>query len=171
MTGIDAELLKELNADLRLGILPPDGYDLRVPLGSAGLVASCASDFPIHSVRSGRTAERHKVRKGETFSSIGKRYGVSVGRLMAANDVYSAKRLKAGDILRIPGNAAPSERAVAGGSPSPASKAIVYVVRSGDSLYKIAKRFGTTAERIRRLNQMSTTSLSVGQILRIQPLV
>jgi membrane-bound lytic murein transglycosylase D len=171
MTGIDAELLKELNADLRLGILPPEGFDLRVPLGSAGLVASCTSDFPIHSVRSDRTAERHKVRKGETFSSIGKRYRVSAKRLMAANDVCSAKRLKAGDVLRIPGDAAPSGRAIAAGSPSPASKAIEYVVRPGDSLYKIAKRFGTTTERIQRLNRMSTTSLSVGQILRIQPLV
>lgn len=171
VTGIDGELLKELNAELRRGILPPDGYDLRVPLGSADLVASYTSDFPTHSVRSDSTAEKHKVRKGETFSSIGKRYGVSVKRLMAANGIYRAKRLKAGDVLRIPGDDAHAGRAIAAGSSSPARKAIEYVVRPGDSLYKIAKRFATTTERIRRLNKMSTTSLSVGQILIIQPVV
>jgi membrane-bound lytic murein transglycosylase D len=174
MTRIDAELLKELNAELRRGILPPEGYDLRVPLGSAELVASCANDFPtlpVRSVRSDRTAEKHKVREGETFSSIGKRYGVSVKTLMAANGFSRANRLKAGDVLRIPGGDAHAGRALAAGSPPPASQAIKYVVRPGDSLYKIAKRFATTTERIQRLNNMSTTSLSVGQILIIQPVV
>jgi membrane-bound lytic murein transglycosylase D len=174
MTRIDAELLKELNAELRRGILPPEGYDLRVPLGSAELVASCANDFPtlpVRSVRSDRTAEKHKVREGETFSSIGKRYGVSVKTLMAANGFSRANRLKAGDVLRIPGGDAHAGRARAAGSPPPASQAIKYVVRPGDSLYKIAKRFATTTERIQRLNNMLTTSLSVGQILIIQPVV
>jgi LysM repeat protein len=90
---------------------------------------------------------------------------------MAANGIYRAKRLKAGDVLRIPGDDAHAGRAIAAGSSSPARKAIEYVVRPGDSLYKIAKRFATTTERIRRLNKMSTTSLSVGQILIIQPVV
>lgn len=172
LAGIDAELLRELNAELRLRILPPGGYDLRVPLGSADLVASCTSDFPIHSVRSAgadRTAEEHKVRSGETFSSIGKRYGVSVKRLMAANGIARAKRLKVGAVLRIPGHDAPAERTIAARSLSPASKPIKYVVRPGDSLYKIAERFDTTTERIQRLNNLSTTNLSVGQVLIIQP--
>jgi hypothetical protein len=46
-TGIDAELPRESNAELRRGIRPPDGYDLRVSLGHAGLVASHANDLPI----------------------------------------------------------------------------------------------------------------------------
>jgi membrane-bound lytic murein transglycosylase D len=171
MTGIDAERLRELNAELRRGILPPDGYDLRVPPGSADLVASCTNDFPIQPVRPDSSVEKHKVRRGETFSSIGKRYGVPVKRLMSANGIYKAKRLKVGDVLRIPGNDPPAGQTIAAGTSSPTSKAIEYVVRPGDSLYKIAKRFATTTERIQRLNRLSTTSLSVGQILIIQPVV
>jgi membrane-bound lytic murein transglycosylase D len=43
------------------------------------------------------------------------------------------------------------------------------VVRQGDSLYNLAKRYGTTTEEIQRLNRVTATSLAVGQALKIMP--
>ncbi|NOQ86810.1 MAG: LysM peptidoglycan-binding domain-containing protein, partial [Deltaproteobacteria bacterium] len=42
-----------------------------------------------------------------------------------------------------------------------------YVVRKGDSLWKIAKRFRTTTKSIQSLNQLRTTRLAVGQVLLV----
>jgi membrane-bound lytic murein transglycosylase D len=90
---------------------------------------------------------------------------------MSANGIYNAKKLKVGDVLRLPSANPSAVQAIAARSPSPTSRTIEYVVRPGDSLFKIAKRFATTTEKIQRLNKMPSTSLSVGQILKIQPAV
>ena len=42
-----------------------------------------------------------------------------------------------------------------------------HVVRSGDSLWIIAKRYGTTTKKIQELNNLSTTKLHIGQVLKI----
>jgi len=42
-----------------------------------------------------------------------------------------------------------------------------YMVRKGDSLWKIANRFGTTAKDIQYMNQLNNTHLQIGQILKI----
>jgi membrane-bound lytic murein transglycosylase D len=46
---------------------------------------------------------------------------------------------------------------------------VEHVVRQGDSLFNLAKRYGTTTEEIQRQNRMSGTGLSVGQVLKIVP--
>jgi membrane-bound lytic murein transglycosylase D len=42
-----------------------------------------------------------------------------------------------------------------------------YVVRKGDSLWKIANHFGTTTKALQSLNHMQTTRLDIGQVIRI----
>ena len=42
-----------------------------------------------------------------------------------------------------------------------------YVVKKGDSLYKIAKEFGTTIDELKKLNNLSSNSLSIGQVLKL----
>ena len=43
----------------------------------------------------------------------------------------------------------------------------MYEVRKGDTLYKIAKRYNTTIERIMRINKLRSTTIQVGQILEV----
>jgi membrane-bound lytic murein transglycosylase D len=161
-------LLKELNAELRLGILPADGYDLRVPIGAGALVAAKADDFAPYRVSSVTTRKTHKVRRGESLYSIAKHYRISIDRITSANGIQIDSKLRAGSTLRIPSSYEPEKPARAADGAPCLSETIEYVVRTGDSLYKIAKRFKTTTQKIQRLNKMSTTRLSVGQRLKIQ---
>jgi membrane-bound lytic murein transglycosylase D len=167
-TGIEGDLLKELNAELRRGILPADGYELRVPPGTGILVARHADNFPIYAMKPQHLPQTHQVRRGETLSSISRRYHVPVKALISANGIRSAKTIRAGTVLRIPGRHPAGRNAFASSRPSPTSRTITYVVRPGDSIVKIAKRFATTMDRIQRLNRLTTTHLYVGQILQIR---
>jgi len=167
-TGVDGELLKELNAELRRGILPADGYELRVPPGAGTLVARHSQDFPTYAMKPQDRPKTHRVRHGETLSSIGRRYRIPVKTLVSVNGIRTPKSLQAGVVLRIPASHSAERNALAESRPSPASKTIRYVVRPGDSLFKIAKRFSTTTEKLQRWNNLRTTSLVVGQILQIQ---
>ena len=44
----------------------------------------------------------------------------------------------------------------------------IYVVKAGDTLYDIARRFNTTAEQIKSLNGLNNNILSIGQILIVK---
>jgi membrane-bound lytic murein transglycosylase D len=167
-TEIDGDLLQELNAELRQGILPAGSYDLRVPLGQGTLVADKIDDFPTYKARALNRAKTHKVRKGESLYSISKKYRVSVKEFIRANGIRKPKEIPVGCILRIPGRYSSEGHIHTADSSSQQAKTIEYVVRPGDSLFKIAKRFETTTEKIQGLNQLSTTRLAVGQALKIQ---
>lgn len=100
----------------------------------------------------------YTVRPGDSLYLIGKQFGVSAQDLAKANGIGTNASLTIGQVLKIPGAAqAPA-----------ATTAQTYTVKSGDSLYKIAQRFGTTAEKLAALNGLSTKAqLSVGQALKL----
>jgi len=170
-TGIDEELLRLLNAELRQGVLPEGGYDLRVPSGEKNHVLAKLDDIPSYQPRKTQRAAvvRHKVRRGETLQSLSRKYGIDATRILLANNLRHPGTLKVGTTLRIPAECAP-ERSPAQPEPKtpPARpETIEYVVRHGDSLYNLAKRYGTSTEEIQRLNRVTASSLAIGQVLNI----
>jgi len=108
------------------------------------------------------------VVRGDTMGKIAKRCGVTLNALKAANPGVDPAKLKVGQKLAVPaGGTAP---AAAGGSVSsePATGGgETYVVRSGDSLTKIARAHGTTVKAIEAENNLSTTKINVGQKLKL----
>jgi len=104
LSGSDEETIRELNPALNRGIVPPKGYEIRVPKGTRQQfeVAFASYHEPAPRAVAPRPARTHKVRRGETLSGIAKRYRVSVGALMRANRLRSGRSLKAGQHLRIP---------------------------------------------------------------------
>jgi membrane-bound lytic murein transglycosylase D len=170
-TGMDEDLLRELNAELRQAILPENGYDLRVPAGDGPLVAAKIDEIPLYRPRSAMAVVPHKVRKGETLETIAKKYRTDAKRIMLANNLRRPAPIAVGTTLRVPLDCPPERPAAlqTAKSASPRREPIEHVVRQGDSLFNIAKRYGTTTEDIQRLNQLSTTGLSVGQVLKIVP--
>lgn len=172
-TGIDEETLRQLNAELRQGVLPEDGYDLRVPSGEKNLVLAKLDDIPSYQPRKAQRAAvvRHKVRKGETIQSISRKYDTDAASILLANNLRHPSALTAGTTLRIPAECAP-ERSPSPSEPKPAPvrrETIEHVVRPGDSLYNLAKRYGSSTEEIQRLNRVTASSLAIGQVLKITP--
>ncbi len=107
------------------------------------------------------------VQAGDSLWKISQRTGVSVDRIKALNGL-SSERLSIGQSLNLQdkaiGNSAKTNAVV---SPSQVSTGnnSVYLVTSGDNLWSIANKFGTSVEKIKQLNQLSSESLQVGDRL------
>jgi membrane-bound lytic murein transglycosylase D len=169
--GINEEVLRELNAELRQAILPENGYDLRVPVGESAPVAAKVDDIPVYRLRPAMTVVSHKVRKGETLETIAKKYRTDTKSILLANNMRRPAPVSVGTTLRVPLECPPERPAAlqTAKSSAPKREPIEHVVRQGDSLFNIAKRYGTTTEDIQRLNNLSGTGLSVGQVLKLVP--
>lgn len=112
-------------------------------------------------------ASEHVIVKGDTFATLAKKYGVSVKSIQSANPNLNPSRLKIGDKVKIPAKASTTGGVASLSGASGATSADVYVVKSGDTLGKIAKANGTTTREIQRLNNLQTTQIKVGQKLKL----
>jgi LysM repeat protein len=94
------------------------------------------------------------VQRGDTLGAIAKKFGVNIGALAVANHIVNYNSIYVGQTLIIPG------------APSPASQ--LYTVQRGDTLAKVAARFGTTVAALQAANNLRNINyIYVGQILRI----
>jgi membrane-bound lytic murein transglycosylase D len=163
--GVNEKVLKDLNPELRYKILPDDSYSLRIPSGNAKLLLSQIDDIPVS-----RTPQRayvyHRVRQGETLSVIARKYRTSVRSIMRVNKMRRSNYIVAGKRLKIPQRGYKKQTVKV--IPKPRNgQAANHLVRKGDSLYIIAKQYGTTTKKIQELNNLKTTTLHIGQMLTI----
>lgn len=91
------------------------------------------------------------VKSGDTLYKIAQDYNITVDELKNLNNL-SSNTLSVGQLLKIP---------------SPISKPETYTVKKGDSLYSIAQEFNTTVDILKRLNNLTSNTLSIGQILKL----
>ncbi len=106
------------------------------------------------------------VVKGDTLGKIAKAHGVSLKALEAANPDVQPARLKIGEKLTLPAPSATAEAESAAGQ-SDMSGEETYVVKSGDTLTRIARTHGTTIKALEAENNLTTTRIKVGQKLKI----
>ncbi len=163
--GVPEGTLCELNPELRYKILPHENYSLRIPKGKADILLASLDDIPV-SYPPRPAYVYHRIRHGESLSTIARRYHSSVRKIMWANNMRRSSYIVAGKKLKIPLGRMTSYR------PSMQDKnqrdlPSTHIVHSGDSLWNIAKRYGTTTKKIRELNHLSTTRLHIGQVLKI----
>ncbi|MBD5491379.1 MAG: LysM peptidoglycan-binding domain-containing protein [Lachnospiraceae bacterium] len=97
---------------------------------------------------------QYVVRSGDTLWLLAQRYGTTADAIKRLNGLTS-DNLSIGQVLKIPS---------ATGTPAPYFE---YTVRSGDTLWLLAQRFGTTVDAIKSLNGLSSNILNIGQVLRI----
>lgn len=94
----------------------------------------------------------YTVRSGDTLWVLAQRYGTTVDEIRRLNGLTS-DILRIGQVLRIP--------------TSTSYPYFEYTVRSGDTLWVLAQRFGTTVAAIKSLNGLTSDVLSIGQVLLI----
>jgi LysM repeat protein len=109
-------------------------------------------------------ARTYTIQKGDTYYSIGREFGVSMQALIDANPGVEPTRLQLGQTINIPPASAPAAEPATTTAPGGGQ---VYTVVSGDTLSKIAQKHGTTWQAIMELNNLPTTSIKVGDKLRI----
>ena len=93
------------------------------------------------------------VKSGDSLWSIAKKYNISVDELKKANNLTN-NLLSIGQILRIPTT-----------KEEESGNYIIYTVKSGDTLYSIARNYGLSVSDIVDFNKLSSNVLSIGQQL------
>lgn len=180
--GVSEETLTELNPSLLRKCTPPNEkrYRVKVPAGSGEKTLLALAQIPQEERRPAPSVQlaQHRVRRGETLSKIARRYGTSVQAIAEANRLGRRNHVVAGQQLLIPTQRNVSEEPVRVASSSrekskstttrkesakssktrtsTASKGekTVYVVKSGDTLTRIAERHGVSTTMLRRWNQI-----------------
>ncbi len=115
-------------------------------------------------------ATEHTIVKGDYLEKLAKDYHTSVKAITNANSGIEPTKLKIGQKIRIPAATAPAAPAETGVAVAPSVREggeQSYTVKSGDTLTKIAARFGVSLKALRAANGLRTDSIKVGQKLKI----
>ena len=110
----------------------------------------------------------HIVKSGETLGSIAKKYRISVNQIKTWNNlksttIYPGQKLivySSGAPMAQAGNSKPVERS---------TEQTIHVVKSGENLSLIAKKYKCTVTDLKNWNNLKSTNLSVGQKLKVYP--
>ena len=163
--NVSAKTLEELNPSLRYKVTPNYPFALKLPAGTGTTFVAKLDEIPGWKPPK-RAYVIHRVRFGETLSEIALKYRVSVRRIVYANHLRSASRIRAGQRLKIPLR---GHSVMAKSTPSPrVGSTVHYQVKRGDSLWLIAQRFNTTVTAIKSLNDMHSDLLHTGQVILVQ---
>ena len=111
-------------------------------------------------------AEReYIILKGDTFSSIAPKFGITIKALQTANPTVDPSKLQIGKKIVIPSPAAAAPPA--GAVPPMVESGGLYKVKSGDTLSKIATEHHTTVKAIQAANNLTDSRIKVGQQLKL----
>jgi membrane-bound lytic murein transglycosylase D len=171
------EVIRELN-DLSATDRPVIATELRVPSPDVQLPykvarAAMIADSPVrlYRRRHGRRPQI-RVRRGDTLYSLAQRLGTDVNTLAAMNGLDPHDALRAGQRLRVTASVGPvashATKASARTSTvaSDGSRRLTYVVRRGDTLYRIARLLQVTVDDLVSWNSsLSQKALHPGQVL------
>jgi LysM repeat protein len=147
--GTTVDAIKQLNGltsdSLRIGQV------LKIPSASSGGSGGSGG---------GSTGYfNHTVTSGETLWILAQRYGTTVDAIKQLNGLTS-DALSIGQVLKIPS-------ASSGGNGGGSTGYFNHTVTSGETLWILANRYGTTVDAIKQLNGLTSDALSIGQVLKI----
>ena len=170
--GVPVDSVRFLNPQILRGVTPPsETTALRIPAGSSTRFDSAFALLP-DSAR--EALHRVKPKKSTTMYALARSAGITTKQLAWYNPKLAkvkSGRVSAGSVVMVP--TAGVVRA-AFDVPDPSierygvSAGGVYVVRKGDSLWSIAHRFGTSVDKIVRLNHLKKQVIFPGQSIHVR---
>lgn len=113
------------------------------------------------------SAATYEIRPGDTLSSVARRFGVSVGDIARTNQISNPNYVVAGRRIQVPG---PGDKPSAAAAPAgvTAPRAIgVHLVRPGENLAVIARKYGTTVAEIKAANGTTSDRIYAGRQLKV----
>jgi membrane-bound lytic murein transglycosylase D len=164
-TETSIEEIRDLNPELRRTITPVGKHDLKVPVGMAPIVeAKLAEAGPATFAK----FERYAAKRGETMLTVARKFKVTTADLASANGLTTRSRLKVGQSLMIPRAVSAALASRPAEAPEPAAATtLTYRVKSGDTLFGIARQFDTTVDDIKRWNSLTSSRIDIGDRLTI----
>ena len=129
------------------------GQELQIP---ENYVNDASANLP--------TYINYTVKKGDSLYSIAKKYGITTDTIIKDNALKN-NLLSIGQNLKIRTKKESIVEECFGNESS--DKNIEYIVKKGDSLYSIAKKYNTDVSTIMKNNNLKSSNLSIGQILKI----
>lgn len=138
--------------------------------GLTSLTASAAIDSIGVENLNGKKTIVHKLEPKETYFSLSRKYNVSPQSIIQFN---SNKSLQIGAIVKIPTDRSFTDLIASNTnnsqqtSQSSSETSIDYKVGPREYLYSIARKFNTTVEKLKALNNLSSNNLSIGQIIKV----
>lgn len=116
-----------------------------------GQILTIPSNYVVPGDEEGCTGSiYYTVKQGDTLSEIAVKYGVTVSHIVEQNNIRNPNLIYLGERLRIKRNC---------GSDSVTQTGTTYIIRSGDTLWNIARRYGTTVNNIVRKNNIQNPDL------------
>lgn len=116
----------------------------------------------------------HRVEPKDTYYALGRRYGAPVNSIMSANN---KKSLKPGDTVKVPANrpatvatppAVPTQPARDANQQHEQQEVLTeYKVGKSETLFAISRRFNTTVDDIKKMNNLTSNAVKEGQLLKI----
>jgi LysM repeat protein len=148
---------------------------MRKPLLLLGIILALVLTAAVPAVIAAPAQDTtYTVRPGDNLYRIALQFGVSVNDIVRRNNIANPNLIFVGQVLTIPGAsgpAQPSQPAPGGGAtqPPPATGGTggTYVVRGGDTLWGISRRFGTTVDALKAANGLTGNIIFVGQRLNL----
>jgi len=113
----------------------------------------------------------YKVAPGDTLSAIAQRFNTQIALISAANALENSL-IRSGDTLLIPkgaGNVVVADSLAREWPPKRRPNSTFHKVREGDSLWRIAQRYGTSVVHLANLNGLDPSAyLQLGQRLKLR---
>ena len=123
----------------------------------------------------GASEIQYRVVSGDSLGRIASKFSVTTARLQEYNSISNPNLIRVGQLIRIPNSGTTSQQAPEvvvepepAPEPEPTATVVEYRVQSGDTLLRIASKFGISSSALQSFNSISNPNrISIGQLLKI----
>lgn len=176
---VDYDEIRDLNPAFKSQVAPvlTSVATVRVPAGTSEAAKLVVKDCVIKNKKYVAQVEtggegnftRYRVKRGETLSGIAQRFDVSVDKIVKVNNIHR-NRIRPGQTLRIPSSAfsVKTRKTYSSHTRHHTARPVVYVVRKGDTLSRIAANYDVSVKQLVKKNRLSKLH---GKVLRGQRLL